>query len=87
MPPYTVLNFAKGCRKKCIFISHHKDMVQNIRKTTSKLFENVTCLGITVADQAYIHDEVTRSVRFCNWLLLVQICITVTNLDVITCLG
>lgn len=38
-------------------------MVQNITKTASKLFKNVTCLGITVANQAYICEEVTRSVR------------------------
>jgi L-lysine 2,3-aminomutase len=69
MPPRAVLNSTKeygieiSAEKKCIFTSHHKDTVQNIRKTTGKLFENVTCLGITVANQAYFHEEVTRSVR------------------------
>lgn len=43
-------------------MSHHKDTVQNIIKTASNLFENVTCLGITVANQTYILEEVTRSV-------------------------
>jgi len=44
-------------------VSHRTNTVHNIIKTASKLFENVTCLGITVANQVYVREEVTRSVR------------------------